>query len=300
MPEAPEPARESAGPRTREQLLARTHKLGILSNAGLAALKLTVGSLAGSRALIADGVHSLSDVVMNAGAWIGWRWASRPPDENHHYGHGNAEALTSLSISLIIAAVGGGLIWTSFRGHSTVSADALGAAAVATQLVSIGVKLALARITGRRGRAHGSPILVAVARDNAADVLTSAVILIAIVGSILGFAWLEPLAAAAIGLLIVWQGLRGASEGLGVLMARTPDQQLTSRVQRFASAVAGVRGVDRVRIHPLGTHLRADVEISVDGQLSVAQGHAIADAVRDAVIAGCGRVEEVTVHVNPG
>jgi cation diffusion facilitator family transporter len=297
--EAPEPTRDHPRPRTRDQVLTRTHQIGVASNAGLAALKLTVGSLAGSRALVADGVHSLTDVLMNAGAWLGWRWASRPPDANHHYGHGNAEALTSLTISLIIAAVGGGLIASSFRGQSTVSADALGAAAVATQLVSIAAKLVLARITSRRGREHGSAILIAVARDNAADVLTSAVILIAIVGSILGLAWLEPLAAAAIGLLIVWQGLRGASEGLGVLMARTPDQRLTVKIERIAAAITGVQKVDRVRIHPLGTHLRADLEISVDGQLSVAEGHAIADGVRDAVVAGCGRVEEATVHVNP-
>ena len=283
----------------RERVLSSTHRLGVATNAGLAVLKLVVGSLAGSRALIADGVHSLSDVVMNAGAWIGWRWASRPPDKDHHYGHGNGEALTTLIVGLIIVAAGAGLIWTSFRGVSTVSADALGVAAVAAEAITIAVKVALARVTHRRGREHGSSILIAIARDNSADVLTSTLILIAIVGSILGARWLEPAAAVAIGLLITWQGLRSAYEGIGVLMDRAPDHELTRQIGDIARSVEGVVSVDQVRVHPLGTHLRTDLEISVDGRIAVVEGHAIAHAVNDAIIARCPRVEEVAVHVNP-
>ena len=93
-------------PAERERVLTRTHWLGVATNAGLAALKLVVGTLAGSRALVADGVHSLSDVAMNAGAWIGWRWSVKPPGADHHYGHGNGEALTSLTAVLIRLAVG--------------------------------------------------------------------------------------------------------------------------------------------------------------------------------------------------
>lgn len=283
----------------RAQLIARTHQLGVASNAGLAALKLTIGALAGSRALLADGVHSLSDVVMNAGAWIGWRWASRPPDRDHHYGHGNAEALTALLVGVTIVAAGGGLIWTALRGQSTVTADLLGLAAVLTELVSIAVKLGLWRVTDRRGRELDSAILIALARDNIGDVLTSGLIMLAILGAIFGLRWLEPSAAIAIGLLIGWQGLRSIYEGIGVLMDRAPDHELTAKIARVASQVEGVVSVDRLRVHPLGTHLRADMEISVDGSIAVADGHAIAHAVSDAVTAQCRRVEEVAVHVNP-
>ena len=286
--------------RQREQLITRTHWLGVVVNAGLAALKLTIGGLAGSRALLADGVHSLSDVLMNAGAWIGWRWAARPPDRDHHYGHGNIEALTALLVGLSIVAAGIGLIWMALRGQSTVQADAMGLAAVATAGVSIVAKIGLAWVTGRRGRELDSSILIAVARDNAADVLTSALIMLAIVGAIFGLHWLEPSAAVAIGLLIGWQGLRSAYEGIGVLMDRAPDHELTAKIARVAAEVPGVVRVDQVRVHPLGTHLRADMEISVDGRIAVSEGHAIAHAVTDAVVAQCRRVEEVAVHVNPG
>jgi cation diffusion facilitator family transporter len=283
----------------REQALSQTHRIGVAANAGLAAMKLTIGSLAGSRALVADGVHSLSDVVMNVGAWIGWRWSSRPADSDHHYGHGNGEALTGTIVGLIIVAAGGGLIWTALRGTSTVTADALGAAAIAAELVTIGVKLGLTRMTKRRGTEFDSPILLALARDNLGDVLTSALIMLAILGSMFGLRWLEPVAACAIGLLIAWQGIRSAYEGIDVLMDRAPDHELTAKIREVAGSVAGVHAIDRVRVHPLGTHLHAELEISVDGTVTVADGHAIAHAVSDSVARECPRVEDVSVHVNP-
>lgn len=283
----------------RQLTIARTHWLGIFSNAGLAALKLSVGAVAGSRALLADGVHGLSDVAMNLGAWIGWRLASQPRDRDHHYGHGNIEALTTVGVGLVVVTAGAGLAWTALRGHSTVGPDALGAAAVAVEVVSMAIKVGLARVTGRRGRELGSPILVAISRDNAADVLTSAVVMLAIIGAILGARWLEPAAAVGIGVIIAWHGLHSAREGLDVLMDRAPDHALTAEITEVAARVAGVRSVDDVRVHPLGTHLRADLEIGVDGTIEVQQGHAIAHQVERAVTEACARVREVSVHVNP-
>jgi cation diffusion facilitator family transporter len=285
--------------RDRERLITRTHWLGVGGNVLLAALKLGVGALAGSRALLADGVHSTSDVAMNVGAWIGWRWSSKPRDRDHHYGHGNGEALTAVAIGVIVVAAGIGLLWTALRGHSSVGPDALGVAAVSVEVVSMGLKYGLARVTARRGRELGSPILVALSRDNAADVLTSALVMFAIIGAIFGLSWLEPFAAAAVGLIIVWHGLRSAREGIGVLMDRAPDHALTAQIAEIAGGVGGVCSVDDVRVHPLGNHLRVDLEIGVDGTISVAQGHGIAHAVERAVTEACAGVGEVAVHVNP-
>lgn len=284
----------------RERAIGRTHRTGVLTNAGLAALKLTIGGLAGSRALVADGVHSVSDVLMNAGAWLGWRWAERPRDADHHYGHGNGEALATAIVGLIVVGVGLGLMWTSFRGPpSTVGADLLGALALAAELVTIAVKFGLARLTARRGREYESSLLTALARDNRADILTSTLVLLAIVGTIAGLRWLEPVAAIAIGLLITVEGLRSVWDGINVLMDRHTDVGLTEQVRAIAGAVAGVEAVDDLRVHPLGTHLRVDMEIAVDGTLDVAAGHAIAHAVEAAIQARNPRIREVAVHVNP-
>lgn len=284
----------------RERAISRTHLTGVLTNAGLAALKLTTGSLAGSRALVADGVHSLSDVLMNGGAWLGWRWAERPRDSDHHYGHGNGEALATLVVGLIVVSVGVGLVWTSFTGEpSTVGPDLLGMLALAAELITIAVKFGLTRLTAHHGRKYGSSLLTALARDNRADMLTSTLVLLAILGAIAGLRWLEPLAAIAIGLLITVEGLRSGWDGINVLMDRHTDVALTEHVRSVAGAVAGVRAIDDIRVHPLGTHLRIDMEIAVDGTIDVEAGHTIAHAVEAAIRAEHPRIREVAVHVNP-
>lgn len=285
----------------RGHAIGRTHAVGVLTNAGLAALKLTIGSLAGSRALFADGLHSISDVLMNGAAWLSWRWAERPRDADHHYGHGNGEALATLVVGLIVVAVGLGLMWSSVTGEpSSVGADLLGLLAVAAELVTILVKLGLARLTKREGDRWHSSLLIALARDNRADMLTSSLVLLAIVGTIAGLRWLEPLAALAIGLLIGIEGLRSAWEGIGVLMDRHADPELDVALRERAGEVGGVLAIDDLRVHPLGTHLRIDMEISVDRTLDVAAGHAIAHAVETALIEAYPQVREVAVHVNPG
>lgn len=285
----------------RTRSIARTHALGVLTNAGLAALKLVIGSLAGSGALFADGLHSISDVLMNGAAWLSWRWSERPRDADHHYGHGNGEALATLAVGLIVVAVGLALVWSSVAGKpSSVGADLLGLLAVAAEAITILVKLGLARVTAREGARWHSSLLTALARDNRADMLTSGLVLLAIVGTIAGLRWLEPLAAVAIGVLIGVEGLRSAWEGIGVLMDRHADPELDQALRARASAVAGVLAIDDLRVHPLGTHLRIDMEIAVERSLDVAAGHAIAHAVEAALIEAYPQVREVAVHVNPG
>jgi cation diffusion facilitator family transporter len=284
----------------RERAIGRTHALGVVTNAALAALKLAIGSLAGSRALVADGLHSISDVLMTGAAWLSWRWSERPRDADHHYGHGHGEALATLVVGIIVIAVGLALMWSSIAGTpSSVGADWLGLLAVAAEAITIIVKLALARATARAGARWHSSLLTALARDSRADVLTSGLVLLAIVGTIAGLRWLEPLAALAIGLLIGVEGLRSAWEGIGVLMDRHANPELDAALRTRASAVAGVLAVDDLRVHPLGTHLRIDMEISVERTIDVAAGHAIAHAVEAALIEAYPQVREVAVHVNP-
>lgn len=283
----------------RRQIVARTHRLGVLTNAGLALLKLSVGTLAGSPALFADGLHSVSDVLMNAGAWLGSHLAARPRDVDHHYGHGNIEALSTMLVGLVILAAGVTLVFVAFRGESQVEANLLGATALAAELITIAVKLYLARVTARRGRELDSSLLIAIARDNRSDILTSVLVLIAIAGSIAQLRWLEPAAALLIGALISVAGVRSVWEGLGVLTDRHTDEAMTQRMRERAAKVAGVCAVDDLRVHPLGTHLRIDLEIAVDARLDVASAHTIAHAVERELCASFPQVHEVAVHVNP-
>jgi cation diffusion facilitator family transporter len=282
--------------RTPEQVLW----LGLWANSALAGLKLVVGWFTGSRALMADGWHSLSDILTNGGVWLAHRWAKAPPDEDHHYGHGNAEALAGVIVGLILLGGGVGVAWSGLTSSARLHEGASVWAALGMAGVSIAANLGLALVTLRTGRRTGSHGILALGRDNASDALAGVLVILGILGSRIGLGWAEPVVALLIGGLIVVMGFRSIREGIAVLMDRVDDPGLRRRLREVAAGVAEVEEVQDIRLHPLGAEIRADMQISVDGDLTVSRGHEIAHCVECAVTKAHPRVREVHVHVNPG
>jgi cation diffusion facilitator family transporter len=277
----------------------RVFALGFWANSALALAKLGVGLLTGSRALVADGWHSLSDILTNGGAWLAHRFARTPPDEDHHYGHGNAEALSSVVLGAVLVAGGLGVIWSSWASEARLTSGPGGWVALGVAAVSIVTNLFLARITRKEGRRARSSGMIALSRDNASDALGGVLVVFGILGSRAQLDWAEAVAAFLIGALIVLMGYRSFSDGMDTLMDRVTDPELRDRIERLAREVEDVREVQMVRIHPLGPAYRVDIEISVDGGLTVEEGHTIAHRVASR-IKGSGRgVQDVHVHVNP-
>lgn len=268
-------------------------------NGLLAALKIAGGWLAGSPALLADGYHSLADLATNGVAWFSFRVAARPPDEDHHFGHGKAEAVAGMFVGAVLVVVGLGVLVDAFRLGSPEYSGLEAPVALGIALVSIVANEWLTRVTTRAAVELDSHALRALARDNRSDSLTGALVVVGIGGSLVGGGWAEPLVSAMIGALIVVMGTRSFREGLDVVMDRVDDPDLRRRCEEAALAVPGVRGVQRVRIHPIGAAYLAQMEISVDGQETVRRGHAIAHAVERAVVAAERGIVQVTVHVNP-
>jgi cation diffusion facilitator family transporter len=277
----------------------RAHRIGLGLNTALALMKLGAGTAAGSPALLADGWHSLSDMLTGAVAWLGWRLGGRPPDDDHHFGHGNHETLAGMLVGLVLCAGGIAIAVAGLRGGPVETDLAHGRIALAAAAVSIVANLVLVRVTLGAARELGSASLMALARDNMGDVLSSLLVVPGVLGSLWGAGWLEPAMTAVIGCLVAWMGLKSIREGLDVLTARVPESGLRDEVGATAAAVEGVTGVQRVRLHPVGSALHADMELSVDGSLTVEQGHEIAHRVARAVTGAHPSVVEVQVHVNP-
>jgi len=166
-------------------------------------------------------------------------------------------------------------------------------------VASIGINLLLAWMTWRADRATSSAGLAALVRDNGSDALAGLLVVVALLGSRAGLAWAEPVAAVAIGGLILFLGWRTSREGFGVLTDRVVDRGLRSRVEREALAEPEVRGVQSVRVHPVGNGVRVDLEISVDAHRTVAEGHRTAHEVERRITRTEASVREVQVHVNP-
>lgn len=300
-----EPGRDHVPAEGGSPILSTTaHRLSLVVNGLLAAMKLAAGFLFASPALIADGWHSLADTISSAIAWIGFRLGNEPADEDHHYGHGSLEALSGLIIGLILAVGGGALVLDSLVAavadtDAELPAHGGEALAMTVAVISILANLGLARVTGRAAKRIGSLSLQALTWDNLGDALSSLVVLAAIGLRAAGYPRLELFVAGAIGVLIAAMGLRSVRAGFDVLMDRVSDPTLRLAIADTARAVDRVRGVQSVRIHPLGSDVRVDLEISVDGHLTVTEGHAIAHSVEDAIREERPVVTDVHVHVNP-
>lgn len=290
---------EQRSPEQSNQRIVRVHRLNFLTNVGLAVMKVVIGLLSGSGALVADGLNSTSDLLSNLVAWGGYRFSLRPPDEDHHYGHGNAEAIAAMVIGGIILAAGGAVIWRAFTGRDLTVAGELGTAALIAALISVVVSLWMSHVNLQAGSRDHSQVLVALGRDKRSDAYASMLVVVGVGGSISGWSWVEPVVTGLVGGWIAFLGLKSIFEATDVLMDRVTDPRLRGEIQQVASAVNGVERVDEVRIHPLGATYRVDLTIHVKGSLTVESGHQLAQEVEAAVTRRHDRVVQVQVHVEP-
>ena len=275
------------------------HRQGVGINGGLALLKIAGGLVSGSPSLLADGYHSLGDLLTNGVSWFSFRVAGRPADEHHHYGHGKAESLAASLVGLLLLAAGLSVIVQAFGGERPLYSSWHASVALAVALVSIVANEWLVHVTRRAARELSSAALHALARDNRSDSLTSVLVIAGVTATMASIPWVETLMTMLIGLVIAAMGAASVREGIDVLMDRAPDDGIRERIEAVGRGVPGVIGVQRVRVHPLGGRSRADMEISVDGDLSVRKGHEIAHAVESAVTQAEVGVVQVAVHVNP-
>jgi cation diffusion facilitator family transporter len=272
---------------------------GVVVNTCLAVLKILAGLVSGSPSLLADGYHSLGDLATNGLAWLSWRWARQPADEDHHYGHGKMEAMAALLVGGLLVLTGAGVWWHAARGESVSYMGSEIWIALAAALLSIVVNAWLTRLTLHVAQETDSPALNALAADNRSDVWTSVLVVIGVSSSAYGLSWVETVATVLIGFFVLMMGQQIMKTSFDTLTDRISDAGLRGRVTELASAVDGVCDVGTIAAHPLGGSLRVDMEISVNGSFTVRQGHAIAHAVEENIINFEKGVVEVAVHVNP-
>ena len=274
-------------------------KAGIWVNGALAVVKTGGGLVAGSPSLLADGYHSIGDVLTSTLGFLSYRWAQAPPDEDHHYGHGKYEAVAAGLVGAGLVVTGATVMWGAGTEQAPTYAGSSALLAVGAALVSILGNEYLARVQGKAARETGSPTLEAMAKDNRSDCLSSGLVIAGVLAAYVGISRLEPIATGLIGLMVLLMGFESLRNSWNILTDRIDDPELRGRIEDLACSVVGVRGVQSVAAHPLGSHLRIDMEISVDGDLSVRKGHEIAHEVASAVTRGEEEVVEVAVHVNP-
>ena len=284
-------ARESA------QLVLR----GIGLNAVLAISKFAGGYYGHTYALIADGAESLLDILSSILVWAGFRVASRPPDADHPYGHGKAEPLAALSVAVFIFAAAGWIGWHAIREIITPHQGPHWATLPLLAGI-VGTKIWFSRRLRTAGEDAGSTALGAEALHHYSDAVTSGAAFIGISIAVWGGPgyeaaddWAALLACA----VIAMNGVAMTNRALRDVMDTAVPEALEMEVRALALSVVGVKALDKCRVRKSGLSHLVDIHVRVNGDLTVREGHDIAHAVQDALLASALRVTDVAVHIEP-
>lgn len=284
---------------SRVKYADKVFNVSLWGNIILAILKGLVGIFFHSTAMVADALHSLSDVLSTIVAVSGLKFAHRPPDEGHHYGHGKAEIIAAKILALILIVTAVGMGWISFKNIMENHLATPGTPAVWAAIISLIIKELMFQYTYKIGKLINSSAVIADAWHHRSDAFSSIAALVGIVGAINGYPILDPLAGLFVAGLILIMGLKVYWNSLKDLMDPAPDKELIAAISTSAQNTKGVRGVHHIKARYNGVSILVDMKICVDCLITVEAGHDIAANCRRVIVAKVDNIEDVLIHVNP-
>ncbi|MCP9759571.1 cation transporter [Aquitalea sp. S1-19] len=273
--------------------------VSVVINLILTVLQVTVGIFARSQALVADGIHSLSDLLADFVVLFASHHGRKGPDDDHHYGHQRYENAASLVLGLLLLVVGiGMLISAASKFNNPASIPQVHAIALWVAVFTLFCKEGLFRYMLNIAKRVRSTMLVANAWHARSDAASSLVVALGIVGNLMGYPLLDPAAALIVGLMICKTGGQFAWEALSDLMDKAADEEEVEKIRATLLATPGITGLHDLRTRKMGDMIMVDVHLEVDGQLNVREGHNIALQARASVMAE-HPVLNVMTHVDP-
>lgn len=282
----------------RMKLGRRAAYVGIGGNIFLTAFNFTVGLSSGSVALVAEAAHTLSDVLTSVITYIGFRVSQRPPDKQHPYGHGRAEALVGLVVVVFLGIVSYEIISEAYSKLFIETAPPDYTAAVMAGVGVIANIVMTTYIMGT-GKRINSPAIMADAQHQKVDIFSCVAIMVGVLGSRLGLGFLDPLVAVFIAIMVLKTAFDVGRENINNILGAVPSEELMEDIEKSALSVAGVQGIHEVRINYFGPYASVDVHIEVDGDMKLRDAHEIAHTVERQVIDDIDIIKIVNVHVCP-
>lgn len=290
----------------REKEIRNITLWGAFVNVVLTVFKILAGVLGRSSAMIADGVHSLSDLLSDVVVLVFTRISSKGQDRDHSFGHGKFETLATLIISILLVAVGANLLSSGVRNiMGVINGEILerpGYVALVAAVVSIVAKEIIYHATVRTGRKTGSTAVIANAWHHRSDAFSSVGSLIGIGGAlVLGDKWtvLDPLASCVISVAIIVVAVKMAMPSLAELLEASLPEEIEDEILATASSVEGVNDVHELKTRRNGMSFIIDAHIAVDPDISVVEAHDISTNVENALRERYGRETQINIHVEP-
>ncbi|MBZ7136368.1 cation diffusion facilitator family transporter, partial [Klebsiella grimontii] len=269
----------------RSQVARKTTLVSVVVNLFLSSAQVLAGVFCGSRGLIADGIHSISDLVADFVVLLANKKSRQPSDDDHPYGHWRYENGASLAIGALLLLVGAGMLWSACgKLWHPESIQNVHITALWVALAALVAKEILFRYMLRAAKQIHSSMLIANAWHARSDAASSVVVAVGIIGNLAGFAWLDPVAALVVGALVTRMGYTFSSDALHDLMDRSVDRDTEQQITATILATPGVAALHDLKTRRAGDFILVDVHIEVPGNLSVAQGHDIALTARSRVL----------------
>lgn len=273
--------------------------IGALINGILGFIKFMGGSLFHSHALVADGIHSFSDLITDVMVLFASKYGSQDADDSHPYGHQRIETAATLLLSLLLILAGFGIAWDAiieevYQDHAIPEQWAL-----AIALFSILANEALFHYTQYIGKRINSTIIIANAWHHRSDAASSIVVLIGLLGSIAGYPYLDAIAAVVVGAMIIQMGWNYGWNSIKQLVDTGIDPKMLALIERLILQVDGVHKIHQLRSRSMGQDIFIDVHILVSPCISVSEGHYIAQHVHSSLMQSIDHIKDVTVHVDP-
>lgn len=284
-----------------ESLVRRVTWWGLVVNVALAAFKITAGFLGNSHAVVADGVHSITDTVTDAVVILGSYFWSRPADDSHPYGHKRLETTVSIFIGVMLFLAGAGIGWETVRAMSAPHAHHPRIIALVAAVVSILIKEFLYQWTRRAGLRIKSVALTANAWHHRLDAFSSIPVVIAVAVAFLYPKWhlSDHLAAFFVAILICYASIGIIISGFKELVDQGAPHDVCEQIREIVRTHPGVRQVHNIRTRYAGSLLCVDLHVVVDSHMTVYEGHRVAEQVKNLLLHQGPDVMDVEVHVEP-
>jgi cation diffusion facilitator family transporter len=266
----------------------------------LGVAKIVVGYIGSSQALIADGVHSLSDLATDVVVLFAMKHGSREADEKHPYGHGRIETLATIGLGVTLVGIGAGIAWDAVLRllHPELLMHP-GWLALVVASISIVAKEAIYHYTMRCANKWNSNLLRANAWHSRSDAISSVIVVIGVLGSMGGLVYLDAVAAIGVALMVAWIGGKLAWHSAQELIDTAMEPEQVEQIRQAIQAVDGVVALHMLRTRRMGESGLVDVHILVNPRISVSEGHRISDTVRAQIMREVDAVTDVMVHIDP-
>lgn len=277
----------------------RAAKYSTLTNLALSVIKGVFGLMSGSVALIADSIHSFSDIFASLAVYIGLKLSQRKPDEKFPYGYYKTETMASLIIAVVILISGLEIASESLQGIIDPQPLKLPLIAILVAVLSVAVSLLLSRYEQRVGHEIESPALMNDAKHSLIDVFSSLLVFAGILFSYMGYLSIQGVAGLMVALLVIWMGFKIGKDAVLVLLDASIDPETVQQIKDIALAVDGVEGIHEVRVRRSGPYLFGELHLETKKNLSVEKAHEIADKVEEMIRREVEKLETLLVQLEP-